>query len=205
MGRYVEPNRVSQFQEDGTEGQTLYVWNNSISEWAEFRNDGVSDAIPTIDYSHHKIHSGSHYFYRESHDIARNATLDHLIVTPDTTKWAHMTIAIENTVSQVLIMLYRATTVSANGTLEDSFNRNQNVADDNTTEIYETPTIISVGTELATWTLGSGKNLPGGAARDSEEIILKQGENYLVRVIEPNVSATTVNITFDWYEHTSKT
>ena len=167
--------------------------------------DTATNARNVIDYAHHEIHSGSHFFHRESYDLAKNGTVDHLIVVPDTTKWPHMTIAVGNVVSQVLVTLYEDTVVSANGTADISYNRDRNSSNLPTTAIYTMPTVTSTGSAIANMTLGAGKNLPGGEARDSEEIILKQNSNYLLRVVEPNVAATVVNIVFDWYEHQNKT
>jgi len=193
-------------QTGGIKMSRITTLNGKISdtETRTARIDPSTNSLQTVTYAHHEIHSGTHYFYREMHSVAKNATLDHLIVTPNTTKWSHMTIGVANNVSTINITLYEDTTTSADGSLEDSFNRNRNVADNNTTEIYEAPTVTGVGTPIATWTLGAGKNSPGGEARDSEEIVLKQNAKYLFRVVEPNVAATTVNLTFDWYEHTDK-
>ena len=179
-------------------------WGSNAGEIDDVRMDASTNVLSTISYEHHEIHAGSHYVYRETHGVAKNQTLDHLIITPGNTRWAHMTIAIENITSSVTVSLYEATTVSANGTLQNSKNRNRNVADNNTTLIYETPTVTGVGTLLATWTLGAGKGSSGGMARDNAEYVLKQGTNYLFRVVEPNIAATVINIAFDWYEHTDK-
>lgn len=166
--------------------------------------DKTTDSIKTVDYSHAEIHSGSHYFYRETHDVARNTSIEHLILTPDTTRYAHMTIAVSNISSTVVVNLFEGTTPSAIGTIETVRNRNRNVAEANTTGVYEGPTITSDGSLLSSFSLGTGRNQPGGGSRDSEELILKRNTVYLLRITEQNIEATKVNITFDWYEHTDK-
>lgn len=178
----------------------------SDTESVYIRADASTHSIQTVDYAHHEIHSGSHYFYASHHDVAKAGSIDHLIITPDTTKWAHMIIAVSSTAGQVHVELFEDATVSANGTLEPTMNRNRNVADNNTTEIYETPTVTTTGTVIDSSSFGTNnKNTSvGGGERGNNEIVLKQNSIYLFRVTETNVAATTVNILFDWYEHTDK-
>ena len=52
--------------------------------------DGITNAVMTVDYAHHEIHSGSHYFYDDTHSLAKNTGVAHLIITPDSAKWCHL-------------------------------------------------------------------------------------------------------------------
>ena len=166
--------------------------------------DSATGALETLDYAHHEIHSGTHYAYRSYHAISKNTTLDHLIITPDTTKWAHMVISVESTAGETSVNLYEDTVTSDLGTLENSHNRNRNIANNNTTEIYEAPTVTSAGTVLAGAYFGTGKKGFGGGGRDQEEYVLKQNTKYLLRITEENFANTNVTMVFDWYEHTNK-
>ena len=168
------------------------------------RMDASTHSLQTVDYAHHEIHSGTHYVYKETHAIAKNQTLDHLIIVPATTKWPHMIVDVENITSAITVSLYEGATVSANGVLENSRNRNRNFADNNTTLVYEAPTVLTTGALLTAATVGAGRNSAGGEIRDNEEMVLKQNTLYLLRIVEPNIQATTVNINFDWYEHSDK-
>jgi len=168
------------------------------------RLDAVSEANIIIDNAHHEIHEGSHYLHRDSHAIAKNGTVDYLIVTPNTTKWAHMIIGITGLDSSITVTLYEDTTVSANGTSLTVRNRNRNMADNNTTVVYLTPTVTAVGNVIAVTNLGSGENSGGNEVRGSEEIILKQNTNYLIRAQEDNIKETAINVELSWYEHISR-
>lgn len=163
----------------------------------------TTNSVQVIDYAHGELHGGTHYIVRKTALLAKNGTKELLVVTPNTTKWAHMVIGLEATDSAVKGYLFEAPTITAIGTLDGARNRNRNVADNNTTLFYENPTVTATGTLLASYHLGSGKT-SGGAARDAEEFVLKQNTLYLFRVVEPNVAATNINWTFDWYEHTNK-
>jgi hypothetical protein len=177
----------------------------STTESRVARVDSATHSLQVIDYAHHEIHSGSHYFYDSHHDVLKAGVIEHLIITPNTTKWAHMVVGVGSTAGQIVAEFFEDTTVSANGALEPTRNRNRNVADNNTTLIYETPTVTGDGTLLDSAVFGTEKNSSlGGGDRGNSEIILKQDTIYLFRVTELNVLATTVNITFDWYEHTDK-
>jgi hypothetical protein len=169
------------------------------------RVDTSTHALKVITYPHSEIHDGSHYFYDSHHDIAKAGVLNHLIVTPDTAKWANMEAAVGSTAGQVIVELFEGATVSALGDLETARNRNRNFPDASTTLVYETPTVTTTGELIDSSVYGAAKvQGEGGGDRGNNEIILKQNTIYLFRVTERNVLATTVNINLDWYEHTRK-
>ena len=67
----------------------------SIETWIEDYDDNLANAIKVIDYEHHEIHGGSHY-YIEGHATLDDGdpdpatgTLYAKIVTPNTGTWAH--------------------------------------------------------------------------------------------------------------------
>ena len=168
--------------------------------------DTITRAISTVDYAHHEIHAGSHYFYMSHHDMPKNTVNNHLIVTPNTTKWAHIIFSYDSTAGQVHIEFSEDATYSDIGTLETAINRNRNFPDASTTLIYEDPTITGQGNILFSQKLGGDdKKLSiGGGARGSNEIVLKQNTVYLFRATELDVAATIMNIELDWYEHVNR-
>lgn len=163
----------------------------------------TTNSLKTITYSHAELHGGDHFVTRQYETLAKNGVRDILIITPDTTRWAHFTMAAESSSSVVVAEFFEGATVSANGTLDGGFNRNRNSVKTNTTLIYDNPTITTPGTSLYSAYIGSGKGI-GGGSRDTEEIMLKQNTIYLLRLTEQNIVATTVTWTLDWYEHTNK-
>jgi len=190
--------------EYGLVGSSILYGRIDTEKVKPLRIDGSTHSIQVIDNAHHEIHEGVRFFHQESYSLVKSGTVDHLIVTPDTTKWAHMVIGINNTLASIEVILYEDTVASANGTADTVFNRNRNSATVNTTLLFTAPTITTVGVKLTENVLGTGKNNPGGEVRDSEEIMLKQNTKYLLRISEPGIANTQVNLTFDWYEHTSK-
>ncbi len=90
----VELNTDDDDNLDGKEGLVvngiLYCRINS-SIIKPVRMDASTHSIQCVDYEHHEIHSGSHY-YIEGHTTLNNTdTLYAKIVTPDSAKWAHFT------------------------------------------------------------------------------------------------------------------
>ena len=169
------------------------------------RLDSATEALMTVSYAHHETHAGSHFNYRDSYALAKNSVKEHLVITPDTTKWAHMIFGVSSTGGQVNVEIFEDTTVSANGTAESCINRNRNSAVTKTTIVYEAPTVVTDGTILFKQTFGvDEKKSAGGGTRDSEEIVLKQNTIYLVRTTELDVNSSTINVDFDWYEHTDR-
>lgn len=166
--------------------------------------DKVSASQVTVDYSHHEVHEGSAYVHRSAHTVLKAGVLDHLIVTPDTARWSHMVIGVEAIGSTIEVILYEDTITSADGTPMTVINRNRNHADDNTTTVFLTPTITNVGTPISDNSFGAGRNSAGGGGRDAQEMVLRQGTKYLLRLIEADIEATTINVVLDWYEHTNK-
>ena len=78
--------------------------------------------------------------------------------------------------------LYENPTVSDAGTAVTAYNRNRNSATVATTAITHTPTFSATGTvPVLEMHLGSGKSV-GGSERGQEEIILKQNEQYLIKI-----------------------
>jgi len=165
--------------------------------------DTTTGAISTISYPHKEIHDGTHYNYQCYEALLKQGVRDFLIITPATAKLAHMTIGITNSAGVVSIELREAATYSATGVLANSRNRNRIFPDNNTTLIYDSPTITGIGNSLQCSSLGAGKNKPGGESRDNEEIVLDSDTVYLLRITELNVEATRIDWTFDWYEHTN--
>ena len=166
--------------------------------------DQSTKAIMTEDIAHAFIHKGKHYQYLDTHTLLKDGVIDHMIVTPDTDDYAHFTVGVGTITSSVLVSVFRDTVYSSPGTIEPVINRNQNFPDNNTSQLYEIPTIISDGTRISRATIGAGKNSEGGQIRDAWELVLAKNTAYTIRIAELGVAATAINLIFDWYENYCK-
>jgi len=190
---------VTPFHADGTEG-ALITGIDYVSGKSGI--DASTESLQVIDYAHHEIHSGSHFYIKNYMDLTNAQVFDFLAVTPDTLKWAHMLVEF-NFEAEAHIQVYEGTTTSNDGTTVTPVNRNRNSSTTPTVSIYHTPTVTDVGTLIAGYKTGSG-NKVGGEIRGSNELILKQNTKYLIRLTNDTALNNWVDYLADWYEHTDK-
>ena len=164
--------------------------------------DENTGAIATIEWEHHQLHEGNTFTILEVTDLGNGAVRDILVVSPDTTEWAHLVWEIEHEL-ETSIQFYRDTTYTDNGTEITSFNRNGNSTNTATTLVYHTPTITNVGTLVGTIQQGNGKKA-GGSDRTSNEFILKQNTAYLIRINNLTVNNDIIFMKLNWYEQINK-
>lgn len=163
--------------------------------------DPANRSLVVIGLEHYKLHAGDMFTVLEVTDLGNMAVRDILIVTPNTTRWAHLVWEIEHEL-ETSIQFYRDTVYTNAGTAIPSFNRNGNSATVATTLVTHTPTITNVGTLVGTIQQGSGKKA-GGSDRESNEFILEQNTAYLVRISNLTVNNNLIFMKLNWYEQTS--
>lgn len=173
-----------------------------VTELIEICKDNTTNSIKTIDYAHHEIHDGSAFTASYKADIANSANLDLLIVTPDSTKYAHFTYVIEVEL-ETDGLLYEGVTATA-GSAVAAYNRNRNSLTEPTVVITSTPTAITTGTTIIrSGHYGSGKTI-GGNDRTVNELILKRNTKYLLRLTNVVTNASNyMSVRLNWYEHTN--
>jgi hypothetical protein len=174
--------------------------------------DTTTHTLQTIDYAHHEIHSGSHYFVVGYQDLSINQVLDFTWQIPDTAKWIHWVWQIY-TESETIWQVYEGVTATnplANSITPLNSNRNSTNTS-GTTMLYEVQTSLAnanADTDVSGATLiksgiaGSGNRGAGFAGRESE-VILKQNTLYGLRAIAS--AAGYINFDMEWYEHEDKT
>ena len=160
--------------------------------------DTVSRAIVTIEFEHGKIHEGDTFTILEVTDLGNGAIRDILVVTPNTTKWAHLVWEIEHEL-ETSIQFYIGTLYTDNGTAIIAFNRNGNSDTIATTLTYHTPTITNVGTLIGIIQQGDGRRA-GGSDRLSNEFILKQNTAYLIRITNLTANNNLISLKLNGYE-----
>lgn len=176
-------------------------YRSSDGTWQPLRLDKATNSIQTIDYEHHEIHAGSHFFYTDSVELDSAGVQDYLITTPDTTRWAHIImLATGSAITQVQV--YEGS--DKNGTtLQTVFNSDRNSLTAATVTIHKG---TSGGTTDGTlvWQRKSGS--AAGASRTGMETtrggekILKRNTKYIVRITS-GTNDNLTNIQMDWYEH----
>ena len=184
--------------------------NNSTpargSEGVDLRQDASTWALTTVTYAHHEIHDGSGFKSCDLQNINAD-TVKWMIVTPNSTKYAHMLFDVECT-GEMYVKVTGGADRTA-GTAVATINRNQSgTPGASTVTISRTPTsgttdgaTVLVNRRVGATGVGN-KTLASGGARGNNEFVLKANTKYIVRVI--TYANVWVSMDLDWYEHTDK-
>jgi hypothetical protein len=165
--------------------------------------DEETGANVSMDFAHFKVHSGDHFMYTDSVEIASGGTQDYLITTPNTTKWAHMTFYLDGSAITQFQLYEGSDKTGTTGQTVGNSNRNSlTIA---TITIHKgTSGGTTDGSLLHSYKGGSATN----QAKDStdtgngEKIILKQNTKYSLRITS-GTNANLTNVRLEWYEHTN--
>jgi hypothetical protein len=203
----------------------IYGRYGGANEFDAVGIDAATNAMLTVSYEHHEIHSGSafHVGYSVTTANSDDDVTAIMFTTPNTTKWVHITATFTCSSAAEAILL-EAPTLADSGDGSDLavLNRNRNSSATSTVQSLEdTPTVGSVtkmneaewtqvgvsgGTELEHEYLagGDGPKTLGGTTRGSQEWVLKQNTTYIFYLQNTGASANSHSISLDWYEHTDK-
>jgi len=192
-------------------------WKNLVARWGagagetdDVRIDASTNALETVEYEHHEIHSGSHYFVTGYVDLAINHVLDFTWLMPNTTEWIHWTWSI-STESETLWQVYEgAAVVNPLANLVTPYNSNRNSVNTSATTMrYEdqvnlaaanADTNVAGATLIGSGISGAGKD--AGDAKRTNELVMKQNTLYCLRATA--TAAGFINFRMNWYEHTDK-
>jgi len=185
----------------------LTLYNGT--KWREARLDKYTRATTTIDYAHHEIHDGSHFFISGVATLSINNTFDMQFVTPNTTKWIHFLFKLDCE-SQTSWFIYEAAAILTSGAAISIYNNDRNSATltsvaafgtiNASLAVADTRTSTASAFLLESGIIGAGKN--GGTESRENEIILKQNTTYLFRAIA--VAAGYIVYSIGYYEHTNR-
>jgi hypothetical protein len=165
------------------------------------RLDAWTHALEVLNYAHHEIHGGSAYTACKIFTLGVGATDNILIVTPNTTKWAHFTFSVVSD-AVVQVDLYEATGLTGGAALT-AYNRNRNSSNSSGLTLTSTTTGGSGdGTLIWTFKAGANKAVVQSETSDRLEFILKQNTAYQLKITGANTDIVTGLL--DWYEHTNK-
>ena len=193
--------RTTSFDSSGNEGQKIigfdYVVGNSGI-------DAATETQQTIDYSHHEIHGGSHYFLSNYTTLDLASSVVFGVIVPDVTKWPHMLFDFQCT-GETEFEIYETASFTS-GTTVTAINNDRNSANTSNLDIRQDPTVVSMGSLIAAQLVGVAQNPTrgvGGIARRDDEIILKQNTKYIFQFTSGNDS-NNISYRAYWYEHTNK-
>lgn len=161
--------------------------------------DRLSQGVVTTAFDHHKDHDGKAFVVTGQVTLNNNGTVDLMVVTPDSSEWAHMLHLFRST-GEANLAITHTPTVTNVGTLLEYANRNQNSANVAATLVYQDPTLSAIGTALPYVAhFGSGQK-EGGEERGNDEFVLKRDTTYVYRVTS-EANGNDISWKMRWYEH----
>lgn len=185
-------------------------WGSGVGEVDEVRMDASTNSLQVVDYEHHEVHAGSHYFIDDVSDLSINNVFDMQFTTPNTTKWSHFTFSL-NSESETDWYIYEGGTINTPGTAYTPYNNNRNSANTSGMTVAtvlstnltnaNAATNVSSALRLRHGITGAGRGNSGTNER-GKEVVLKQNTTYVFRAIAS--AAGYVNFDLNWYEHTDK-
>jgi len=183
--------------------------------------DSATDAMMFVDYAHHEIHNGSHFFVQYSvASLGAMGSPDDMITlswtTPNTTKWGHLLYSANGSAGWRLRLIEGKTGGGASPTGSITIlNSNRNsTATSTAKDLAGTPvankvsydaTLFTGGTTIWDQYLeGSGGPQSGGVGGGNQrlEVVLKQNTTYQLSLF--GTDANPASMTMEWYEHTNR-
>ena len=162
--------------------------------------DPLSLALIQIDFEHHELHEGHHFFYTDSVELASGVSQDYLITTPNTDKWSHATFELDGS-AITQFQIYEGANRTGT-TLQTTFNNNRNSSNTPGMTIHKGTSGGSTdGTLIRQYKGGralGNSQVPTGN-RNELELILKAGTKYILRVTS-GTAANLTNVGIYWYE-----
>jgi len=168
--------------------------------------DAVTEVLETIDYAHHEIHSGSHYYIQGYIELNDTDTFYMKLVTPDTPTWSHFIFDVKSTGICSTTLDEEATGGMTGGASITPINNNRNSV--NTSGMILTGG-VTVCTSYTTrleddkWGADGFKQTIGGGSSRTDELILKQGTVYC-RGFVSGANNNIIQFKASWYEHESR-
>ena len=189
-------NSITEFPADAVSG-------NRVMPIASSKTDDSTNATTVIDYPHHEIHSGNHYYMEGYTTLASEGILRVKLVTPDSPKWAHFTWSISS--SGILTTTFHegANGGMSGGAVMTPLNSNRNST--NTSGLVITSAVTgatSPGTRIsnAKWGANDKFSVSGGGDARQGEVVLKQNTTHL-RTFTSGSADNIIQFRASWYEH----
>ena len=180
-------------------------WGSGAGEIADVKIDGSTESLQTVDYSHHEIHAGSHFFGKNFVDFGVSDTEDNFyFTTPDSDVQIHAKAAFYGS-AEFEIEIFEGVTIGTAGTTVAAQNNNRDLQTSHpATLIAAASGVLTGGTAIWRAKTGDGKNSTGVSPEISGEIIAKRNTTYMFKITKTATTAAYIDVNFFWYEHTPK-
>jgi hypothetical protein len=186
-------------------GVVLYRRNQDGTN-SPIMSDGSTHALETMEYEHHEIHAGNHFFYKEVVLSTGGAgeELYFMFVTPNTTKQIHAKFSAFAS-QEFDVYILEAPTTTNNGSAITMINNYRDSTNTSDLLAYSGPTVTGgTGTQIWHGKAGSGKSI-GVQMGLGYEIIAKRNTKYVFKLVKKASGADAwIDVDFWFYQHTPK-
>lgn len=176
------------------------------TNWHPVKLDESTFSLVMLDHEHYEVHEGDHYFVQGFSDTNAGSILNFCMSTPNSATQVHVLFGLGST-GEVSWQWFEAPTFGTDGNGVTPRNNNRNFADASGMGIRLNPTITSSGTNISQGSFGvtgTPVSQSGGERRETNELILRTGTNYLFR-INSFSNDNLLDYRGYWYEHTPET
>jgi hypothetical protein len=101
----------------------------------------------------------------------------------------------------ITFKIFENPTTTANGTAEPTYNMNRNSSNTNNVDAYYDPTVTDEGTEIIAQLL-AGSNQSASSGTSDIELVLKENEDYLLKIISRG-NGNDMNYELNWFEEST--
>jgi len=171
-----------------------------------YGQDQYTNAMITIDYEHHEIHEGAHFFICDTITLGSGDSVMFAMKTDAGPKEVHLAWDIFGS-KGIFLEIFEGAGITWDGANATIRNNDRNSATVSTVDSLQAdPTVVSLGTRIQVDIGGTATNpasgIPGVASRN-RELILKKGTVYLF-TITSQAASNIIGYCGQWYEPTPK-
>ncbi len=171
----------------------------------ELRNGEGTNSLATLEYPHHEIHEGNHFYAYKTASLTNGQVLTLAFIIPESAKQFHVFMEFDVATACTIDVLEDVTSFAGGAAFTILNNRRDfqdRKASGATCLVGHTGSDLVVptgGTEIYAQSLGAG-NRSGGTLGHDAELVLKRNSNYLFRITN-GTTTQGVTIILQWYEH----
>jgi len=147
---------------------------------------GYYDALVDVGYM---------FMFGSRFELNNNSSIDFLVKIPVGAHVEFLHLDVETKDGPVLVDLYEGALVSANGTQGPVYNMNRQSSRQPSFTTYQGPTVTDPGSSNLYPTLTNGSKGVGGGSDRQGRLVLKENENYLLRLTNASgANPTTIGL-----------
>lgn len=169
-------------------------------------HDASTNAANVMQYEHHEVHEGSHFYVSGHVTLGSSAKIEFSIDVPAGPKEPHVTFDVAGS-TITTVELFEGTNVTGGEIIiPKNNNRRKRTTHFSSLTVRKNPTTITASGEVldsASWGSSGGSKTLGGDVSRENELIWDESTQYLFRITS-GAASNIISYRGKWYEHTPK-